>query len=431
MYDLPILMKTIDDAKALLSDLHLDSRGMYRELKEVEKLVQKIIERVMDEGDTALRDLTELYDHCSISDFIVPFPELEKAWKQADPEFRQAIQQTIQNVRDFHHKQIEHSRWFNREQSILGEMITPLDSVAVYVPGGRASYPSSVIMTVVPAQIAGVKKILLLTPPNSKGMVAPDVLAVAHHLGINTIVRAGGAQAIAAVAFGTESIPRVDKVVGPGNIYVTVAKKLLYGVVGIDSLAGPSEVVIIADQSCQPDWVALDLLAQAEHDPLSRSILFTPCDAVIHEVKNHMEKELQNHPLAFSKEVPIHLYQVDNIRTAFEMSNIIAPEHLQVCCEDHFDLLPLIHHAGAIFLGNLAPVALGDYGYGPNHVLPTLGGSRFSSPLSVRDYLKISSYIYPQKGDPTLFYPQYANLAGREGLFYHQKSLLARINGEG
>jgi len=427
MNNLLIQTRSIDDINTLLTELQLDSKIIYHELKEVEKTVQSIIEKVMQEGDSGLRDLTEHFDHCRLNDFMVTKSELENAWRNSDPDFRNTIENIIQTVRDFHNKQLEHSRWFTRNQSILGELISPIDSIATYIPGGRASYPSSVIMTVIPAQIAGVENILLLTPPNSKGEVPSDILAVAYHLGINSVVRAGGAQAIAAVAFGTESIPRVDKVVGPGNIYVTVAKKLLYGVVGIDSLAGPSEVVIIADESCQPHWVALDLLAQAEHDPLSRAILFSPNDKIINQVKNTIEDELADHPFPFTKTVPIYLFKVVNLLSAFEMSNTIAPEHLELCCTDHLRLLPLIRRAGAIFLGNGAPVALGDYGYGPNHVLPTLSGSRFSSPLSVRDFLKTSSYIFPQKGDPSLVYSRYACLADREGLFFHGKSLLARM----
>ena len=427
MNNLLIQTRSIDDINTLLTELQLDSKIIYHELKEVEKTVQSIIEKVMQEGDSGLRDLTEHFDHCRLNDFMVTKSELENAWRNSDPDFRNTIENIIQTVRDFHNKQLEHSRWFTRNQSILGELISPIDSIATYIPGGRASYPSSVIMTVIPAQIAGVENILLLTPPNSKGEVPSDILAVAYHLGINSVVRAGGAQAIAAVAFGTESIPRVDKVVGPGNIYVTVAKKLLYGVVGIDSLAGPSEVVIIADESCQPHWVALDLLAQAEHDPLSRAILFSPNDKIINQVKNTIEDELADHPFPFTKTVPIYLFKVVNLLSAFEMSNTIAPEHLELCCTDHLRLLPLIRRAGAIFLGNGAPVALGDYGYGPNHVLPTLSGSRFSSPLSVRDFLKTSSYIFPQKGDPSLIYSRYACLAEREGLFFHGKSLLARM----
>ncbi|NLJ49994.1 MAG: histidinol dehydrogenase [Candidatus Atribacteria bacterium] len=428
MSDSLIQMKTIKDIKTLPSELQIDARIVYHELKEVEKTVQGIIEKVMNEGDSGLRVLTEQFDHCRITDFIIPNSELECAWHQAEPEFRNTVEQIVQTVRDFHYKQLEHSKCFARNQSILGEIISPIESVATYVPGGRASYPSSVIMTVVPAQIAGVKNILLLTPPNSKGEVSKDILAIAHYLGLNKIARVGGAQAIAAVAFGTKSIPRVDKVVGPGNIYVTVAKRLLYGIIGVDSLAGPSEVVIIADEACQPSWVALDLLAQAEHDPLSRAILFSTNDDVINQVQIAIQNELKSHSLPFAKAVPIYLFKVDNLLSAFEMTNQIAPEHLELCCTDHLRLLPLIRHAGAIFLGNGAPVALGDYGYGPNHVLPTMSGSRFSSPLSVRDFLKTSSYIFPQEGDPTLIYSRYARLAEREGFFFHRKSLLARIS---
>ena len=423
-------VKSISDVKILLSDLQLDSKVIYQELKSVEIKVQSIIERVMEEGDAGLRDLTEQFDGCRITDFLIPFPELEYAWKHAEPIFRETVEKIVQTVRDFHQKQLNHSWWFARNHSILGEVLSPIQSVAAYIPGGRTSYPSSVIMTTVPAQIAGVKNILLITPPNSKGEVSPDVLAVAYFTGIQTVIRAGGAQAIAAVAFGTESIPRVDKVVGPGNIYVTVAKKLLFGIVGVDSLAGPSEVVIIADESCRPDWVALDLLAQAEHDPLSRSILFSPSEHLLNKVKTFLKKELTNHPIPFTKKVPLLLYKVDDLPSAFKLSNYIAPEHLQICCEDPLQLLPLIQNAGAIFLGNLAPVTLGDYGYGPNHVLPTLSGSRFSRPLSVHDFLKTSSYIFPQKGDESLVYPRYAYLAEREGLFYHCKSLLARMEEE-
>ncbi len=428
MNDCPLILKTDISPETISHDLGLNRKLVYQELKAVEKDVQLIIEKVMNEGDQAVKELTECYDLCRLTQFQVFPEEIERAWKQAGTDFQQIVMKIVERVRDFHQNQLEKSWWFNRGHSQLGEMVLPLTSVAAYIPGGRASYPSSVIMTVIPAQIAGVSNIVLLTPPNAQGKVSPDVLAVAHYLGIENVIRIGGAQAIAAVAFGTESIPQVDKVVGPGNIYVTVAKKLLCGLIGIDSLAGPSEVLIIADESCQPEWVAIDLLAQAEHDPLARSILLSPSASVLMETKKNINLLYPKNPFPFSKKVPISLYQVENLTTAFEISNTVAPEHIQICCKDSLRLLSMVQHAGAIFLGNWAPVALGDYGFGPNHVLPTLSGSRFSSPLSVRDFLKKSSYIFPQEGDPTLNYQDFANLAVREGLYYHQKSLLARMS---
>ncbi|MEN3188527.1 MAG: histidinol dehydrogenase, partial [Atribacterota bacterium] len=324
----------------------------------------------------------------------------------------------------FHVNQKMSSTFFAQEDRYLGEVVHPIERVGCYIPGGRFAYPSSVLMTVIPAQIAGVNEIAIFTPPSPEGTLKKELLATCYLLNIEEIYRVGGAQAIAAACFGTASIKPVDKIVGPGNVYVTAAKKLLQGVVGTDLLAGPSEVVIVADESTPPEWIALDLLAQAEHDPMSLSILLSPFENVLLTVKRRLERELQNAPFPFEKKVPIFLYQVDNMDMAFAALNALAPEHVEILTASPFEDLKKVKHAGSIFLGAYAPVALGDYGYGPNHVLPTLQGARFSSPLSVRDFYAVSSFILPQKESE---YANYALLAKSEGLFYHEKSLRVRM----
>ncbi|MEI6157430.1 MAG: histidinol dehydrogenase, partial [Atribacterota bacterium] len=319
MSSLPILLKPLPDEKAAEMELGIGRKTFYRELQKVEEDVRDIIEKVMEGGDSALLELTERFDHCRLSQIAVPEMEFQKSWDDVDPVFKRSIEVITAQIREFHSNQGQHSWWTFRGPSLLGEIVNPIDSIATYIPGGRAAYTSSVMMTVIPAQIAGVKHIQILTPPDSSGRVKREVLATAHFLGIHTVYRVGGAQAIAACTFGTETVPRVNKVVGPGNIYVTVAKKLLSGLVGIDSLAGPSEVLIIADETARPDWIALDLLAQAEHDPLSRAILLSQREDVLLAVKKVLEREIQNHPLSFEKKFPISLFQVENLDLAFRI----------------------------------------------------------------------------------------------------------------
>lgn len=425
MPKVPIVIKPLPDQEELSQSLQLSRQLLYKKLKKVEEEVREIVEKVMEEGDRALHYYTKKFDGCDIKKWLIEEKELQNSWEEMDKSFQKIISDIEKRVRSFHERQKPFSWWEEHSASLWGERWRPLHSVACYVPGGRFPYPSSLLMTVIPAQIAGVEEIIVLTPPDAQGKVKKEILAAAFFLGVKKVYRVGGAQAVAGACFGTYSLPAVDKIVGPGNIYVTAAKKLLQGVVGIDSLAGPSEVVIVADKTASPHWLALDLLAQAEHDPLSLSILLSPDEGILLETKRYLERELQNQPLSFSREIPIYLYQVENKEKAWEAVNFLAPEHLQIITENPEKDWLKIKNAGALFLGPQAPVALGDYGYGPNHVLPTDKGAAFSSPLSVRDFGKFSSFIFPQD-DETLPWEQFSQLAEIEGLYYHQRSLLAR-----
>lgn len=419
-----IVLKPILSIEQIEPDVRFGRREVFAFWREVEKEVLPIIEDVQTKGDEALCLYTRKFDGCLLQDFLVPREELKKAWERASSGFKRALTMTAENIQRFHTHQKMSSTFFAQEDGYLGEVVRPLERVGCYIPGGRFAYPSSVLMTVIPAQVAGVDDIAIFTPPSPEGTLKRELLVTCYLLGVEEIYRVGGAQAVAAACFGTESIKPVDKIVGPGNMYVTAAKKLLQGVVGTDLLAGPSEVVIVADDSTPPEWIALDLLAQAEHDPLALSILLSPYEKVLLAVKKRLERELQNEPFPFEKKIPIFLYQVESMDMAFAALNTLAPEHAEILTASPFEDLKKVKHAGSIFLGPYAPVALGDYGYGPNHVLPTLRGARFSSPLSVRDFYTVSSFVYPQKGEE---YPNYALIAKTEGLFYHEKSLRVRM----
>lgn len=423
----PILLKPIVSIEQLEHDLPLNRGDLFAFWQEVEKEVLPIIEEVREKGDEALCLYTQRFEGCTIRDFALPQGELKKAWEKTTPSFKKALMQAAENLREFHLRQKMTSTFFEREGSYLGEIFRPLKRVGCYIPGGRFAYPSSVLMTVIPAQLAGVKEIAVFTPPSAEGNLKREILAALYLLRVEEIYRVGGAQAIAAACFGTESIKPVDKIVGPGNVYVTAAKKILQGIVGTDLLAGPSELVIVADESAPPTWVALDLLSQAEHDPLSLSILLSPHENLLLTVKKRLERELQNQPFPFDRQMPIFLYQVENMDMAFAALNMIAPEHAEILTLSPLEDLPKVEHAGSIFLGPYAPVALGDYGYGPNHVLPTMRGARFASPLSVRDFYTCSSFIHLQK---TTAYLPYALIAREEGLFYHERSLRMRMKKE-
>ncbi|MCX7731515.1 MAG: histidinol dehydrogenase [Candidatus Caldatribacterium sp.] len=422
-----IILKPVRTFQEVAKDLGVDRYTLYENLRKVEREVERIIEDVKEQKDKALREYTKKFDGCEIADFRVPLKDLEEAWEKAREDFKETIRFVASNIRAFHERQKLESFLMERPPSLLGELVRPLQRVGCYVPGGRFAYPSSCLMTVIPAQIAGVKEIALFTPPTKDGSVPQEILATAFFLEVQEVYRVGGVQAIAAACFGTETIPPVEKIVGPGNIYVTTAKKVLQGVVGIDALAGPSEVVIIADQHAPSEWIALDLLAQAEHDPLAVSVLISPSEALLFAVKQHLEKEALSAPFPKERIAPIFLYQVESLDTAIELVNVLAPEHVEIMVENPFTLLPRLRRGGAFFLGPYAPVALGDYGYGPNHVLPTGGSAAFSSPLSVRDFYTLSSFIFPMPQDPSLSYETYATLAAYEGLFFHRRSLLARV----
>ena len=369
--------------------------------KDVQDTVDGIIENVKMKKNAAVLEYTQKFDKASLSSrtMRVTKEEIELAYRQLDPNLIGIIERAAERIRIFHEKQKRNS-WISPDEKgvILGQMTIPMESVGVYVPGGTAAYPSSVLMNVIPAKVAGVKNIIMVTPPQKDGSVNPGVLVAAKIAEVTEIYKVGGAQAVAALAFGTETIPKVDKIVGPGNIYVTLAKKTVFGHVSIDSIAGPSEILVLADDSANPVFVAADLLSQAEHDELASAILVTTSAELAYAVKDELAQQTA---LLSRKEIIEKSLKnfgaiiiVNNIQEAIEISNQIAPEHLEICMRESLTLLPKIKNAGAIFLGNYSPEPLGDYMAGPNHVLPTSGTAKFFSPLNVDDFTKKSSIIY-------------------------------------
>ncbi|MCT7973363.1 histidinol dehydrogenase [Laspinema olomoucense] len=365
-----------------------------------EATVREVLQAVKRQGDRSLLHYTAEFDGQSLKpeDLRVSGSELDAAYQQVSKELLDAICLAKQNIEAFHRQRVPKS-WvqFGEDEVVLGKRYTPVDRAGLYVPGGRAAYPSTVLMNAIPAQVAGVPRIVICTPPGPEKTVNPAVLVAAQEAGIQEIYRVGGAQAIAALAYGTETIPKVDVITGPGNIYVTLAKKQVFGTVGIDSLAGPSEVLIIADSQGNPAHIATDLLAQAEHDPLAAAILITTDAQIARKVVAEVEDQLIDHPRRTLTEKAIAHYGVvivvDSLQIAAELSNEFAPEHLELEVSDPWDLLESIRHAGAIFLGNSTPEAVGDYLAGPNHTLPTSGSARYASALGVETFMKHSSLI--------------------------------------
>jgi histidinol dehydrogenase len=365
--------------------------------------VLDIITEVRKNGDAALFSFTEKYDRVALSSIKVSKEEIEQAYNELDISMLPIIREAAANIRDYHERQKRES-WITTQANgtILGQKITALDSVGVYVPGGLAAYPSSVLMNVTPALVAGVKRIVMVSPPQQNGLLPAGVLVAAHELGVQEIYKVGGAQAIAALAYGTESIEKVDKVVGPGNIYVALAKREVFGHVSIDMIAGPSEIVVLADETARATEVAADLLSQAEHDERASSVLVTTSEKLAYEVKEEVYKQLETLPREKIARASIEsygaIYVTDTLDEAVQLVNELAPEHLEVITASPMDLLGKIHHAGAIFLGRFSSEPVGDYFAGPNHVLPTNGTARFSSPLNVDDFTKKSSIIsYSEK----------------------------------
>ena len=404
------------------------------EYGEVEAVVERILRDVRENGDAALYKYSLQFDHADLSCFAVTRTEIEEAVKNTDPAFLATLTQAAENIRAFHQKQVRQGFVMSeREGVMLGQRILPLDRVGLYIPGGTASYPSTVLMNAIPAKIAGVKQIVLTTPPAPDGSIASPILAAAYVAGVDNIYKVGGAQAIAALAYGTKSIPRVDKITGPGNMYVATAKRKVYGLTDIDMVAGPSEILIIADDSADPFFVAADLLSQAEHDAMAASILLTESELLAKAVQSEVERQLALIPRREIAEKSIlshgRIVVMRSLAEAVEWSNVIAPEHLELCVSDPFALLGLVKHAGSVFLGHYAPEALGDYFAGPNHTLPTNGTARFASPLSVDDFIKKSSFIYYTKEALGQVKAQVADFARREGLNAHEKSITIRFDG--
>ncbi|WP_342499216.1 histidinol dehydrogenase [Bacillus sp. FSL W7-1034] len=393
--------------------------------------VQRIIEEVRKNGDEAVRSFTKQFDGVSIEQPLVTEDEKTKAYERLDPEMIQIIQTAIRNIRTYHERQLT-SSWFyhQKDGSMLGQKVTPLDAVGVYVPGGTAAYPSSVLMNVIPALVAGVERIVLVTPPGKDGRLSDAVLVAAKELGISEMYKMGGAQAIAALAYGTDSIQPVDKITGPGNIYVALAKREVFGQVDIDMIAGPSEIAVLADETATAHEVAADLLSQAEHDALASSILVTPSKGLAEAVQAEVQAQLDTLPrksiAAQSIQDYGHIYVTESLDRAVDIVNQLAPEHLEVLTAYPESLLGQIKHAGAIFLGRYSPEPVGDYFAGPNHVLPTNGTARFSSPLGVTDFQKKTSIISYSKGAFETHRESIAAFARLEGLEAHARSIEAR-----
>ncbi len=399
-----------------------------------ESTVREILQSIKRLGDRALLDYTAEFDGQRFEtgqSLLVTSAELNAAYQRVDHDLLEAIRLAKQKIETFHRMNIPKS-WvhFADQGVVLGKRYTPVDRAGIYIPGGRAVYPSTVLMNAIPALVAGVDRIVMVTPPNSEGGINPAVLVAAQEAGIKEIYRVGGAQAIGALAYGTETIPKVDVISGPGNIYVMLAKKLVYGTVGIDSLAGPSEILIIADSSANPEHVAADLLAQAEHDPMAAAVLITTDADLAGKVAEQVQIQLEHHPRRVLTEKSIAnfgiIIVVDTLEQAAELSNEFATEHLELEVEDPWALLPKIRHAGAIFLGHATPEAVGDYLAGPNHTLPTSGSARYASPLGVETFLKHSSLI--QYTQPALESVAKAidTLAAAEGLPSHGASVTLR-----
>lgn len=398
-----------------------------------EKDVKAIIDNVKENGDKALFDYTLRFDKASINqdNIIVTKEELEEAYNEVDDKLIKVIRKALVNIKSFHEKQLQNSWFDSNDGIILGQKVTPLDKVGVYVPGGKAVYPSSVLMNVVPAKVAGVNTIYMTTPPDKDGKICANTLVAAHEAGVDVIYKAGGAQAIAALAFGTESITKVDKIVGPGNIYVALAKKAVFGHVSIDSIAGPSEILVLADETANPRYVAADLLSQAEHDELASAILITNSKDLAQKVSKEIDEFLKvlsrRDIISKSLENYGYILVADNMEDAISAVNEIASEHLELVVKDPFNTMTKIKNAGAIFLGEYSSEPLGDYFAGPNHVLPTNGTAKFFSALSVDDFIKKSSIISYSREALESIHKDIETFAQCEGLTAHANSIKVRF----
>ena len=399
-----------------------------------EDKVREIVENVKNRRDEALLEYTKKFDGVDLAaaQLRVTKEEIAEALSLVEPSLLSVMEKSMKNIREYHEKQKQYS-WFDSQPNgtILGQKVTPLASVGVYVPGGKAAYPSSVLMNIIPAKVAGVERIVMVTPPGKDGKVNPVTLAAAHLAGVTDAYRIGGAQAIAALAFGTESIPRVDKIAGPGNIFVALAKKAVYGHVSIDSIAGPSEILVLADESANPRYIAADLLSQAEHDELASSILVTTSMELAEQVSAEVEgfvKELSRKEiLEKSLENYGYILVADSMEDVIETANQIASEHLEIVTKNPFEVMTKIRNAGAIFMGEYSSEPLGDYFAGPNHVLPTNGTAKFFSPLGVDDYVKKSSIIYYSKEALQMVHKDIETFAQAEGLTAHANSIRVRF----
>ena len=429
-----IVKLTAESKKGLLEDLLQRSPNHYGQY---ESAVAEIIETVKKGGDEALFSYTEKFDHCKMdaAHIRVTREEIDEAYQKVDADFVEVMKKSAANIRAFHEKQLRNS-WFDPKPdgTILGMKILPIAIAGVYVPGGKAAYPSSVLMNVLPAKVAGVERIIMTTPPGADGRVNPGTLVAAHIAGVDEIYKVGGAQAIAAMAFGTQSIPKVDKITGPGNIFVALAKKACFGYVSIDSIAGPSEILVIADETANPRYVATDLLSQAEHDELASAILITTSKTLADQVSVEVDRFVANLSRREIIEKSLNNYGyillVDSLDEAADTANEIASEHLEILTKDPFAMMTKIRNAGAIFLGEYSSEPLGDYFAGPNHVLPTNGTARFFSPLNVDDFLKKTSIISYSRPALEKIHQDIECFAENEGLTAHANSIRVRFEKE-
>lgn len=399
--------------------------------RKTDDIVLDIIQNVRTNGDSAIFEYAKAFDKVSLDSLVVTEEEMLEANELVSDKFKNAMTKAAKNITEFHEKQVEQSWYYNKPNGImLGQQVTPLDRIGVYVPGGKAAYPSTVLMNVLPAKIAGVEEIYMTTPPQSDGKINPHVLFAAQLAGVKTIYKMGGAQAVAALAYGTETVQKVDKIVGPGNVFVARAKKWVYGDVAIDMIAGPSEICVVADETCKPDFIAADLLSQAEHDEQARAICIVTNEETAIAIQEEVQKQLSKLDRTEIASISIRDHGViiiaGDLTDAFELVNRIAPEHLQLMFANATDYLADIKHAGAIFIGNYSPEPLGDYFAGPNHTLPTSGTARFASPLGVYDFMKKSSIIRYSKEALNESADDIIEIATMEGLTAHAESIKIR-----
>ena len=426
------IVKLTDESRSELLDIL--KRRSPASYTEYENTVNDIISNVREKGDKALFEYTQKFDKCVITkDTIkVTRDEIDAAYKKLDPEFIEVMKKSAANIKDFHEKQKRES-WFTTKDdgSILGQRVLPVEISGVYVPGGKAAYPSSVLMNVIPAKVAGVERIVMVTPPSKDGSLNAGTLVAADIAGVTEVYKVGGAQAIAAMAFGTESIPKVDKITGPGNIFVALAKKACFGHVSIDSIAGPSEILVIADETANPRWVAADLLSQAEHDEMASAILVTTSQEVADKVSEEIDKflEVLERKEIIQKSLDSYGYAfvAENMDDAIEAANAIASEHCEIITKNPFEVMTKIKNAGALFLGHYSSEPLGDYFAGPNHILPTNQTARFFSPLSVDDFVKKTSIIAYSKEGLEAVHKDIERFAKEEGLTAHANSVAVRF----
>ena len=428
------MLKQIDASNVEQLQAYLQSREE-ETASEIVAQVQTILNTVKKDKDSALFNYSKQFDKVELTSLLMSEEEIENAYQKVEPDFIEALLEAKENIAFYHKAQLKEGYELQKADGVyLGQRVLPLEKVGVYVPGGRAAYPSSVLMNVIPAQIAGVKDIVMVTPPSKDGSVNPYIVAAAKIAGVTRIFKVGGAQAIGALAYGTQSIPRVDKIVGPGNVYVATAKKLVYGQVDIDMIAGPSEILVIADEGANPTYIAADLISQAEHDPMASSILLTTSKKVVQEVKQQLVIQCEALPKADIIKQSFENYGTymlcDNIESCIAISNNIAPEHLELMVDNAKTYLSLVQNAGSVFLGYYTCESIGDYFGGTNHVLPTNGTARFYSPLSTTSFLKTSSYLYYSKQALQRDGEKIITIAHNENLDGHANAVKVRLEDE-